>query len=270
MTNAPRPRLPRNLGLLMAVLVLAVVYVGITRGFDPVFDALQAMEQLARTRPVATAAAFLVLYAAGATATLPIGSLMCLTAGYLFGFAAGSVLALAGGLGGAVLTFALVRHLAGDRWRQRILNSRGAGLMRILEEHVFYYLVVLRTIPVAPFFLVNAAAAFTAVTTPRYTLATLIGLVPTSLIFAAIGAGLGSLIEAREMAGPGLLLDARFLLPLLALATLIALTAWTRRIIERRADRQREPAEAAGSSPRRSKMTPPSDSSQGSPSRERK
>ena len=230
-----RPKkIPRSVGWLLAVLVLVLVFVAIFLGREQILDGLALLEQVAKGNIALSVAIFIAIYAIGATLTLPIGSLMCLTAGYLFGLALGAVAALAGGLAAATLTFVLVRYVAGAAWRERALKTRAAPVLEILERDAFYYLVLLRTVPAAPFFLINAAAGLTAISGRLYLVATIVGLIPTAVIFAGVGAGVGSLIEAREMAHPRLLLEPEVGLPLAALVVLI-LTAWAiRRRFERK------------------------------------
>ena len=57
----------------------------------------------------------------------------------------------------------------------------------------------------------------------RFALATVIGIVPGSVVYSSIGAGFGVLIERGEMPDLGAIFQARILLPLLGLAALALL-----------------------------------------------
>ncbi len=172
---------------------------------------------------------FVLSFAVLAALALPIGSLYCLAAGYLFGIGTGAVAALIGACLGAALTFLLIGQLGGRGVRGRLRQSRVEPVLRLLERDAVWYLIILRVVPIAPFFLVNAAAAMTRISALRFHLATLLGLAPVCLVYAAVGNGLGSMLEARELLGPGLLLKPDVGLPLLGLLLLIALSWALRR-----------------------------------------
>ena len=65
-------------------------------------------------------------------------------------------------------------------------------------ENAFSYLLVLRLVPLFPFFVVNLVPAFMGVPLRTYVTATILGIIPGSFVFASVGAGLGSLFEANR------------------------------------------------------------------------
>jgi uncharacterized membrane protein YdjX (TVP38/TMEM64 family) len=60
------------------------------------------------------------------------------------------------------------------------------------------YLLVLRLVPLFPFFVVNLVPAFLGVSLRTYMVGTLIGIVPGSFVFATVGAGLGSIFDSGQ------------------------------------------------------------------------
>ena len=66
------------------------------------------------------------------------------------------------------------------------------------RKNGFHYLLVLRLVPLFPFWLVNLAPAFFGMSLRRYALATVIGIAPASIVFASLGSGLGSLLDAGQ------------------------------------------------------------------------
>jgi uncharacterized membrane protein YdjX (TVP38/TMEM64 family) len=90
-------------------------------------------------------------------------------------------------------------------------------------KDAFHYLLVLRLVPLFPFWLVNLVPAFFGMSLRSYALATLIGIAPASIVFASLGSGLGSLLDAGQTPDLGILFTPRLLLPILGLA-LLALT----------------------------------------------
>ena len=218
-------RLPLTAGLIVGLVFIAAVLTLVGTGQQWLMDLLGLVEHGKREHLTAMILVYIATFAILATLTLPIGTLFCLAAGYLFGIATGFMAALAGALLAAVLTFMLVRHLGGVSIRQQLHSGRAAPWLRSLERDATWYLILLRIVPVAPFFAVNAAAAVTGIRLWHFILATAFGLLPITLVYAAVGAGLGSLVEARDMLGPELLLRPEIGLPLTGLVVIIV-TSW--------------------------------------------
>ncbi len=218
-------RLPLTAGLLLGVIFIAALLAVAGAGQDWLFELLALVEAGKREHLLAMMLAYMLAFAVLATLTLPVGTLFCLAAGYLFGIPLGFLAAMAGALLGATLTFVLVRSFGGTRIRQRLATGRAAPWLGALERDATWYLVLLRIVPVAPYFAVNAAAAVTGIRGGHFLLATAVGLVPTTLVYAAVGSGLESLLDARDMLGPALLLEPKIGLPLLGLAVII-ITSW--------------------------------------------
>ena len=66
------------------------------------------------------------------------------------------------------------------------------------QEDAFSYLLVLRLVPLFPFFVVNLVPAFLGVKLRTYVVATFIGIIPGSAVYTSIGAGLGSIFDSGE------------------------------------------------------------------------
>ena len=66
------------------------------------------------------------------------------------------------------------------------------------QENALSYLLVLRLIPLFPFFVVNVVPAFLGVRLSTYAVGTFIGIVPGAFVYAVVGAGLGSIFERGE------------------------------------------------------------------------
>jgi uncharacterized membrane protein YdjX (TVP38/TMEM64 family) len=226
-------RWPLTAGLTLTIAVVVFVVLFGQIGVDSTFDLLAEMERRVALHFWPVMVSFVVAFAILAAIALPIGSLFCLVGGYLFGITPGFLASLVGSMAGATLTFYLVRLMGGARLRERLSQGRIDRLLKLLERDATWYLVMLRIVPIAPFFFINAAAALARISGPRFFLATLAGLIPTTLIYAAVGNGLGSLLEARSMMGPDLLLQPSIGLPLLGLVALILASFLAHRIIRR-------------------------------------
>jgi uncharacterized membrane protein YdjX (TVP38/TMEM64 family) len=237
-----KPDLQVLLAWLFMVALIAISLFGAWMMSGENMDGLMALferlEQRSLERPWSTAAAFALLFTIATALTLPAATLLCVCAGYLFGTLTGTLVSVAGGIGGAAVTFVLVRFLAGERVRDFLMRGKTGNLVQLLERDAFFYLVAFRIVPVAPFFAINAAGALLRITTRRYLLATGLGLAPITLIYASVGAGLETLIEAGTVRGPSVMLQPRVLLPLLALVLVLIAGGMTRRAVRRRRRRR--------------------------------
>lgn len=141
------------------------------------------------------ALAFVALYIAVAALSLPGAVILTLSGGLLFGAVAGALLTVCGATTGATLVFLFARRILGDR----ALDRFGASAARIAEglrRNAWSYLLVLRFLPVFPFFLVNLVPAFVGVGLPVFVATTFFGIMPGTFVFSLTGAGLGSVLDA--------------------------------------------------------------------------
>lgn len=81
-------------------------------------------------------------------------------------------------------------------------------------------MLILRLVPVFPFFVVNLVPAFLGVPLRCFAVTTFFGIIPATFIYAAIGSGLGETLAASD--GPRLSVAPSVWLGLVGLATLAA------------------------------------------------
>lgn len=154
---------------------------------------------------VLAAALFVAVYAAAIVVLPPSGTLMTVTGGFVFGAVAGTGLVVVGATAGATLLFLTARFALGDWLRERA----GTGIRRMragFRENELSYMLVLRLVPLFPFWLVNLAPAFLGVRLRTFVVGTFFGIIPGTAVFAVFGAGLGSILDAnRDLSLAGVL-----------------------------------------------------------------
>jgi uncharacterized membrane protein YdjX (TVP38/TMEM64 family) len=205
------------LGLGIASAFIAAVWLGL----DPVFEALGWLETRADEDTGRALAIFFAVFVALSLTTLPVVTVACLASGYLFGPLIGGGIALAASTSGATLTYAMVRIVGGQQLHTKLHQSRFHNWLTLLEKNVHWYLVVLRIVPVAPFFLINAGAGLTTIGPVRFVLLTMVGLLPLTILYVSLGNGLESLEESRDLIGPGSFLEPVVALPIGGLIALL-------------------------------------------------
>ncbi len=163
--------------------------------------------------------AYMAIYAGVVVAFPPSGTLLTVTGGFLFGgVLAGTYVVFAATLG-ATLLFVIAKTTVGDYLRQRAgptLKRMEAGFL----ENELNYLLVLRLVPLFPFWLVNIAPAFLGVSLRTYVIGTFFGIIPGTFVYASVGNGLGALLDAGKEPNLAIIFQPEILLPLIALAVL--------------------------------------------------
>lgn len=118
----------------------------------------------------------------GPIPTLPISA----TAGMVYGLVAGTAIAASGALIGALIAFMLARFLGRDWVRQRFTDNPVLA-QEASQRVLMISILVTRLIPIFSFALISYAAGVTAIRTWRYALATLVGMLPMTVVFAGLG-----------------------------------------------------------------------------------
>jgi uncharacterized membrane protein YdjX (TVP38/TMEM64 family) len=140
---------------------------------------------------------FIAAYVITAAFSLPLGAVLSVAGGFLFGSAFGAAWIVIGATIGATILFLVAKTGLGEPLRLRF----AAQIQKFQEgfsANAFSYLLLLRLVPLFPFWLVNLAPAFLGVSLATFVVTTFIGIIPGAFVFASIGNGLNALFEAGE------------------------------------------------------------------------
>lgn len=162
---------------------------------------------------------FVAVYGLAVAVSLPGGGFLTIAGGFLFGPWLGALAAVAGATAGATAVFLIARGALGEPLRARA----GPALRKMqhgFRENALSYLLVLRLVPLFPFWLVNLVPAFLGVPLGTYVIGTFLGIIPGSLVFAFAGAGLGSVFDSTESFSPAAVLTPEVIAALGGLAVL--------------------------------------------------
>lgn len=165
---------------------------------------------------------FMVLYAAVIALSVPGGALLTIAGGFLFGVTLATLYVVVAATVGATIVFLIARTALGDA-----LRRRAGPAMRRMEEgfrrNALNYLLVLRLIPIFPFWLVNLVPAFLGVSLGTYVLGTFVGIIPGTFVYASVGNGLGAVFEAGGTPDLGIIFEPQIITPIVGLAVLAML-----------------------------------------------
>ncbi len=162
---------------------------------------------------------YMAIYATAVAFSLPGGAVLSITGGFLFGAVWGTVSIVISATLGATVLFLIAKTSLGDPLRARA----GPWLQRMqagFQENALSYLLVLRLVPLFPFFVVNLVPAFLGVRLSTYVVGTFVGIIPGAFVYASVGAGLGSLFETGGEFSPRGILTPQILIALIGLAVL--------------------------------------------------
>jgi uncharacterized membrane protein YdjX (TVP38/TMEM64 family) len=168
-------------------------------------------------------ALYMLVYIAVVALSLPGATLMSLVGGFLFGTLVATGAVVVAATIGATIIFLAARTAFGE-----VLRKRAKGFLARMEEgfreNAFSYLLLLRLIPLFPFFIVNIAPALADIPIRTFVAATFIGIMPGAFAYVSAGNGLGAVLErGEELNLSGLLLEPEILIPIVALALLALL-----------------------------------------------
>lgn len=172
--------------------------------------------------PVLSAFLYVLIYILVTALSVPGGSILTIAGGFLFGVMKGSAYVTLGASFGATLIFLTTKWAFYDFFRKKAGNSLNK-FNKGFSENAFNYLLILRLVPLFPFWLINIAPAFFKVKTKTYFFATALGIVPGVIVYSSIGNGLGSLLESGKTPDLGIIFKPEILFPILGLVILSSL-----------------------------------------------
>ncbi|KQP05427.1 VTT domain-containing protein [Methylobacterium sp. Leaf93] len=131
--------------------------------------------------------------------SVPASLVLTILSGFLFGAATGAGIALVSATTGAAIVFSIGRGPVSEL----LLNRAGPRLGCLaagFRDDAFGYILVLRLLPIFPFWMTNLAPAAFGVPLRTFVLATFLGLAPGAFAYAAAGSAIEDVVAANEAA----------------------------------------------------------------------
>ena len=177
--------------------------------------------------------AFMALYATAVALSVPSGAALTVAGGFLFGAVLATGTIAVAGTAGASILFLAARTAFHD-----LLKARAgpwlARLERGFAENGLSYLLILRLVPIFPFFVVNLVPAFLGLRLRTYVIGTFLGIIPGTFVYASLGAGLGNIFDTGGQCSLQHVLTPQLVLALLGLALLAMLPVAYKRFVASR------------------------------------
>lgn len=214
------------LGLAVAALIIGLRFTGLADylSLETLRQNREALTAFVADNFALAALAYVGVYIAAVAFSLPGALLLTLAGGFLFGAVWGTVLTVLAATIGATVIFLFARVIFGDNALEKF-GPQARKLAANIQKNAWSYLLVLRLVPLFPFFLVNLIPAFAGVGTATYMLTTVFGIIPGTAVFSSAGAGLGTVLAQGGDISIGSILTAEvwFALTGLALLSLLAI-----------------------------------------------
>ena len=166
---------------------------------------------------------FMLMYISVVTFSIPGATVLSVTGGFIFGLEVGLILNILSATIGATFLFLAVRLGFGN-----LLTSFEKGsakfseLIEQLKINEINILLLLRLIPVVPFFIANILPAIAGVSLKNFFWTTFLGIIPGGFVFTLIGANAGSFFDRGEAPDLTVFWSFEFLGPLICLIILVA------------------------------------------------
>lgn len=141
---------------------------------------------------------FISIYTISTAISFPGATILSLLGGYFFGTLYGGLGIVIGATTGATLLFLAAKLAFSDFLRPKVAPYI-KRFEKGFQEDAVSYLLMLRLMPIFPFFVVNLVPAFLNVTFGIYVVTTFFGILPASFIYAGLGAAVDNLLELESL-----------------------------------------------------------------------
>lgn len=227
MTDSPRNPILSKLPLI-AIVVVAIIGAFTLKdylSFDALRDNREALIAFHDSNYLLTVLAFVGIYIVIVAFSLPGATIATLTGGFLFATFPGFLFNVIAATIGATLIFQAARMGFGDKLGAKLENSDGAvkKIKDGIDENQWSMLFLIRLVPAVPFFVANLVPSFLEVPLHRFVISTFLGIIPGSIVYTSVGAGLGEVFARGETPNLGIIFEPHILFPILGLCVLAVL-----------------------------------------------
>jgi uncharacterized membrane protein YdjX (TVP38/TMEM64 family) len=193
--------------------------------FETLRDNREALLAFRDANYAAMVAAYVGIYVLIVAFSLPGATIATLAGGFLFGLFPGALYVVGSATLGAIVIFLAAKWGLGVSLSARMDASSGMvkRIKQGIAENELSMLFLIRLVPVVPFFVANLLPALVGVGLGRYAFTTFFGIMPGTVVYTWVGAGLGEVFAMGETPNLSIIFDPVILGPLLGLCGLALL-----------------------------------------------
>ncbi len=211
----PLPLLALALGIAAFFLMGGADYLS----FDMLRENHHAIMEWTENHYILSILIFVLAYHAAVMFSLPGAVWLSLTGGFLFGTFEATTYIVLGATAGAICIFLLARYTLSDFFHAKV----GKSVQRMekgFQEDALSYMLVLRLVPLFPFWLVNLVPALLGVSLRTYIIGTFFGIIPGAFVYASVGSGLQMVFDKGETPDLSIIFSPEIITPIIGLAVL--------------------------------------------------
>lgn len=218
-----RKRLP--IVIIAAAAMLGAVFLRDYLSFQTLADNREALIAFRDENYVSAVLVFMAIYVVIVAFSLPGAAIATLTGGFLFATFPGALINMTAATIGATAIFLAARSGFGDRLAEKMESSEGLvkKIKDGIDENQWSVLFLIRLVPAVPFFVANLVPALVDVPLRRFVISTFFGIIPGSVVYTSVGAGLGEVFARDETPDLSIIFEPHILFPILGLCALAAL-----------------------------------------------
>ena len=227
MSIPPQSGTLRKLPLILIIIVAlaGAFYLRDYLTFQALADNREALLAFRDANYVLSVLGFIAAYIIIVAFSLPGATIATLTGGFLFATFPGFLFNVVGATLGAIIIFQAARWGLGEKLAAKMESSDGMvkKIKDGIDNNQWEMLFLIRLVPAVPFFVANLVPALVGVPLFRFAVTTFLGIIPGSVVYTSVGAGLGEVFARGETPNLGIIFEPAILLPILGLCALAAL-----------------------------------------------
>lgn len=162
------------------------------------------VQEYVRSNLFSSVIVFFLVYVSVTAISLPVGLMLSLSAGALFGVGVGTVVVSLASTLGATLACMVSRFLL-----QSYVDRHFAKVFHVINEGIRrdgpYYLFSLRLVPLFPYFVINLVMGLTHMPITTFAWVTQLGIIPITVVLTNAGAQLALVESAADIVSPALM-----------------------------------------------------------------
>ena len=216
--------------IVIALAFLSVFFLGAKAiTFDDFISNRDQILEFRDSNLIVSVMIFMLMYISVVTFSIPGATILSVTGGFIFGLEVGLILNILSATIGATFLFLAVRLGFGNLLTTFEKGSaKFSDLIEQLKINEINILLLLRLIPVVPFFVANILPAIAGVSLKNFFWTTFLGIIPGGFVFTLIGANAGDFFDRGEAPDLTVFWSLEFLGPLICLIILVAFPMFLR------------------------------------------
>lgn len=198
----------RIAGIAALVLLVLVLFVGGKHwlSIDSLRAHRDALQQLVHAHYWLSLSLLGLVTVALVAVSVPLSPALEILAGVVFGLWVSTGFMVVTTSVGSVLAMLVVRYLVQDFARAQVRrHPKARRMLAAFSRHQGSYLLFMRFAPGVPLWLSNIVGGLTDISALRFSLLTLVGVIPDTFVFCNIGANLAKVKSTHELLSPGII-----------------------------------------------------------------